>query len=170
MPGFRYISWSEYGDLAEALAKRVGEAGKKYDIVVGLARGGIPVSMVVSDRLGLRIDFLVVKSYRGIATRTSPKILSALGEQIKGKRVLVVDDLVDEGDTLASVSRHLSELGARTLETAVIFKKPWSKTEPTFYMQTTDKWVVFPFELNEVETLRKARHGRRVSRGETTRS
>jgi len=161
--GFRYISWSEYGNLAEALAKRVGESGKDYDLVVGLARGGIPVSMVVSDRLGLKVEFLMVKSYRGIAKRTSPKILSTLGGDISGKRILVVDDLVDEGDTLASVLRHLSKLEPRSLETAVIFRKPWSKTEPNFFVQTTDRWIVFPFELNEVETLRKARRRRRVS-------
>ena len=163
MRGFRYISWSEYGNLAEALAKRVGESGKDYDLVVGLARGGIPVSMVVSDRLGLKVEFLMVKSYRGIAKRTSPKILSTLGGDISGKRILVVDDLVDEGDTLASVLRHLSKLEPRSLETAVIFRKPWSKTEPNFFVQTTDRWIVFPFELNEVETLRKARRRRRVS-------
>jgi len=163
LPSFRYISWSEYGDLAEALAKRISAAGKKYDLVVGLARGGIPVSMVVSDRLGLRVDFLKVKSYRGIAKRASPKISSTLTEDIRGARVLVVDDLVDEGDTLASVLRHLSKSEPRTLETAVIFKKPWSKTEPNFFIETTDKWIVFPFELNEVKTLRKARGRGKVS-------
>ena len=163
MPGFRYISWSEYGDLAETLAKRVGESGRKYDLVVGLARGGIPVSMVVSDRLGLKVDFLIVKSYRGIGKRTSPKILSTISENISGKRVLVVDDLVDEGDTLASVTRRLSRLEPLTLDTAVIFKKPWSKIEPNYFVQTTEKWIVFPFELNEVETLRKASDGRKLS-------
>lgn len=163
MPGFRYVTWSEYGELAEALARRVGSANEKFDLVIGLARGGIPVSMVVSDRLGLDLDFMTVKSYHGIAKRATPKILPTLTEEIRGKRILVVDDLVDEGDTLASVLHHLRESEPRGLKTAVVFKKPWSKTEPDYFVETTDQWIVFPFELNEVETLRKVRDGEKSS-------
>src|SRR5262249_9804300 len=136
MPNFRYVSWSEYGNLAEALAEKVRAAGKKYDLVVGIARGGIPVAMVVSDHLDVKIDFINVKSYTDIAKRATPKILSTLTESIDGKSVLLVDDLVDQGDTMAYLARFLEEKKPRMLETAVLFKKPWSKTEPDYYLET----------------------------------
>jgi hypoxanthine phosphoribosyltransferase len=157
MTGFRYIGWAEYGKLTEALAEKIRSSGKIFDLVVGIARGGIPVAMVVSDRLGLKIDTITVKSYSGIAKRGSVRILSALTEDVKGKQVLVVDDLVDQGDTMSGVKGFLSEKGAKDVETAVLIKKPWSKTQPDYFLETADEWIVFPFELTEVNTLRKAR-------------
>src|SRR5271157_1028428 len=99
----------------------------------------MPVAMVVSDHLGVKIDFINVKSYDGIAQRSAPRILSTLTEGIAGKNVLVVDDLVDQGDTMETVKRYLEEKGPRLLEVAVLFKKPWTKFEPHYYLGVVDK-------------------------------
>jgi hypoxanthine phosphoribosyltransferase len=157
MTGFRYIGWAEYGNLTQALAEKVRSSGKTFDLVIGIARGGIPVAMVVSDYLGIEIDTITVKSYSGIGERGSIRILSTLIEDIKGKRVLLVDDLVDQGDTMIRLKGFLSEKGAKDVETAVLFKKPWSKIHPDYFLETAEEWVVFPFELSEVNRLRKAR-------------
>lgn len=154
MVEFRYVSWPEYGNLAEALAEKVRSSGKSFDLVIGIARGGIPVAMVVSDHLGIKIDFINVKSYRRIAERSSPRILSTLTESIEGKNVLLVDDLVDHGVTMDMVKQYLGELRPKLLESAVLFKKPWSKTEPDYYLEVVEKWIVFPFELSEVNRQR----------------
>jgi len=153
---YRYVSWSEYGNLAEALAEKVRSSGKKFDLVIGIARGGLPVAMVVSDHLDVRIDFINVKSYVGIAERATPKILSTLTQGIRGKNVLLVDDLVDHGDTMNVVREYLLGQGPELLEVAVLFKKPWSGVEPDYYLEVVDRWVVFPFELSEVNRLRVA--------------
>jgi len=150
MPNFRYISWSEYGNLAEALAEKVRANGKKYDLVVGIARGGIPVAMVVSDHLNVKIDFVNVKSYNDIGKRTAPRILSTLTEGVSGKDVLLVDDLIDQGDTMAFMKRYLNDQKPKSIETAVMFRKPWSTVEPDYYLESVSEWVVFPFELGEV--------------------
>ncbi len=157
MTEFRYINWPEYGNLAEALAEKVRSGGKKFDLVIGVARGGMPVAMVVSDHLGVKVDFVNVKSYSGITERSAPRILSTVTEDIKGKKVLVVDDLIDHGDTMQTVKHHLNEQGPELLEAAVLFKKPWSRTEPDYFLEVVDRWVVFPFELFEVNRLRGAK-------------
>ena len=156
MPKFRYISWPEYGNLALALAEKVRAKGKKYDLVVGIARGGIPVAMVISDHLNVKVDFVNVKSYSDIGKRSPPKILSTLTEGIQGKDILLVDDLVDQGDTLTLMKGFLSDQKPKTLETSVLFKKPWSKTQPDFFLEEVSEWVVFPFELGEMGRLRAA--------------
>ncbi len=150
MPNFRYISWSEYGNLTEALAEKIRATGKHYDLVVGIARGGIPVAMVVSDHLDVKIDFVNVKSYNDIGKRTAPRILSTLIEGVQGKDVLLVDDLVDQGDTLVFMKKFLADQKPRSLEAAVLFRKPWSKVEPEYFLETVSEWIVFPFELGEV--------------------
>ena len=157
MTKFRYIGWAEYGNLTEVLAEKVRSSEKAFDLVIGIARGGIPVAMVVADRLGVKIDTITVKSYSGIAERGSVRILSTLTEDIKEACVLLVDDLVDQGDTMIGVNGFLREKGAKVVETAVLFKKPWSKTHPDYFLETTEEWIVFPFELSEVNRLRKAR-------------
>jgi hypoxanthine phosphoribosyltransferase len=154
MTNFRYIGWSEYGNLTEALAEKVRAAGKEFDLVVGIARGGIPVAMVVSDHLDVRIDFINVKSYSDIGKRTPPRILSTLTASVEGKDILLVDDLVDQGDTMDYLKRYLIEQKPKSLETAVLFKKPWSKTEPDYFLETVSEWIVFPFELGEVSRQR----------------
>jgi uncharacterized protein len=156
MPNFRYISWSEYGNLAAALAEKVRANGKHYDLVVGIARGGIPVAMAVSDHLNVKIDFVNVKSYTDFGKRTVPRILSTLTEDIEGKDILLVDDLVDQGDTLTSMKKYLGDQEPRTIDTAVMFKKPWSKAEPDYFLESVTEWVVFPFELGEAARLRAA--------------
>jgi len=153
---YKYVSWPEYGNLAQSLAERVSAGGKKFDLVVGIARGGVPVAMVISDHLDIRIDFINVKSYFGIGERGTPKILSTLTEGIAGKNVLIVDDLVDQGDTMKAVKEYLSEQDPKLLEVAVLFKKPWTKFEPDYYVEVVDRWVVFPFELSEIDRLRIA--------------
>jgi len=156
MAAYRYVSWPEYGNLASALAEEVQSAGKRFDLVVGIVRGGMPVALVVSDHLDVKIDFINVKSYVGIGKRDVPRILSTLTEEITGKNVLVVDDLVDQGDTMKVVVEHLSAQSPKLLEVAVLFKKPWTKFEPDYYLEVVDRWVVFPFELSEVNRLRIA--------------
>lgn len=159
MPNFRYISWSEYGNLAEALAEKVRANSRHYDLVVGIARGGIPVAMVVSDHLNVKIDFVNVKSYNDIGKRTAPRILSTLVEGVEGKDVLLVDDLVDQGDTMVFLRKYLNDQKPKSLETAVMFKKPWSRVEPDYYLETVSEWIVFPFELGEVGRQRAAMEG-----------
>jgi hypoxanthine phosphoribosyltransferase len=156
MPKFRYISWSEYGNLADALGEKVRAAGKKYDLVVGIARGGLPVAMVVADHLDVKIDFVNVKSYSDVGKRSPPRILTTLTEKIDGKNILLVDDLVDQGDTMAFLKKYLADMKPAVLETAVMFKKPWSKTEPDYYLENVSEWIVFPFELGEIGRLRAA--------------
>jgi uncharacterized protein len=151
---FKYLSWPEYGNLAEALAEKVRSSGKQFDLVVGIARGGMPVAMVVSDHLGVRVDFINVKSYDRVGVRSAPRILSTLTEAVKGKNVLLVDDLIDQGDTLETVEHYLNQQGPQLLESAVLFKKPWSKVEPDFFLEVVDKWVVFPYELSEINRLK----------------
>ena len=153
MVKLRYMTWAEYGDLSAELVERVRRKAQPFDLVIGIARGGIPLAMVLSDELGVGIDIINVKSYGGIAKREEPKIVSTVTEEVKGKSVLVVDDLVDEGATMQTVLNHFRKDGVGVLKTAVLFKKPWSKFDPDFCLETLDDWVVFPWEKGEVRRI-----------------
>ena len=150
MARLRYIGWSQYGDLVTRLSEDVASSGERFDLVIGIARGGIPVAMVVADRLGTKVDFINVKSYTDVGERIKPKILSTITEKIAEKNVLVVDDLVDGGATMESISEYLMKEKPRSIKTAVLFTKPWSTFIPNFSLKVVDSWIVFPYERGEV--------------------
>jgi len=47
--------------------------------------------------------------------------------------------------------------GARAVMLASIFLKPWSRVRPNYFVEETDEWIVFPWELGEFEMLDKER-------------
>jgi len=116
--------------------------------------------MVVSDRLGAKVDFINVKSYGGIETRGKPKILSTITEDIRGEQVLLVDDIVDQGDTMHTVLEYLRTKGPAGVKTAALFTKPWSSVRPDYSLGVVESWVVFPYERGEVRRLRTRETGR----------
>src|SRR5438132_8095086 len=142
MVEFHYIDWTDYGKLVAELIERIRSREQIFDLIIGIARGGIPVAMVIADQLGVQIDFINVKSYTGVATRGKPRIISTLTEDVKGKRVLVVDDLIDEGDTMSTVLAYVKPRKPKSLSTAVLCKKPRSRHEPDYVLEHLAREVV----------------------------
>ncbi len=155
MAKFRYISWTSYGRLASELAEMVARSKIELELVIGIARGGIPLAMVLADQLGLKLDIINVKSYSGIAKRGRVAIVSTLTEDIKSRNLLLVDDLIDAGDTIETVTDFLSKREPKSIRTAVMFTKPWSRPRPDFSLDVLEEWVVFPWERGEVARLTK---------------
>lgn len=164
MAGLRYLGWDEYGRLTERLAAKVASHGRKFDLVIGIARGGVPVAMVVADRLGARMDYINVKSYDGIAKRSRPKILTTITQEVGGERVLLVDDIVDEGETMETVTEFLLGKHPEEVTTAALFTKPWSSMRPDISLGVVENWVVFPYERGEVKRLGAGWGGTRPAR------
>lgn len=74
--------------------------------------------------LPLRINLMTVSSYPGKSLKSQPaKVLQQQLSDVAGKHVLVVDDILDSGQTLATVSSILNELGAASVKTCVLLHK-----------------------------------------------
>ncbi len=155
-PKLLHISWDSYGKQSSVLAKKIKSSGRKYDLVIGIVRGGITLSLIIGDELDIAVDMLNIKSYLGIAKRTKPKIISTLGTDIKGKRILVVDDLVDEGETMVAVIKYLSKKSPSRIDTAALYTKPWSKFKPDFSLKVIREWAVFPWDRVGIKRIRKS--------------
>jgi uncharacterized protein len=154
LPRLNYVTWAQYGEMVTKLAETIASSSERFDLVIGIARGGMPVAMVIADTLGLRVDFLNVKSYTDVGERVKPKILSTITENITGKRVLVVDDLVDGGATMECITEYLTTQHPMSIKTAVLFTKPWSTFSPDYSLRVVDNWIVFPYERGEVKRSR----------------
>ncbi len=150
-----HVSWDEYNTLVERLALTVHESGFKFNQIICIARGGMRVGDVLSRIFELPLAILSTHSYaaeggtiRGelvIAehmTMTSPRL---------GDKVLLVDDMVDSGHTLAAVVGALpSRFPVITeLKSAVLWWKACSVFAPDFHVDylADNPWIHQPFEV-----------------------
>jgi hypothetical protein len=147
--GFLNITWEYYRELAFELAEKL--AGRDFDLIVAIARGGLTLSQLLSDCLSLPIASFTVKSYKDLTQTSEPVITHGLGATLEGKKVLLVDDVSDTGKTFLRGIKYLEELGAqkRNITTVSLHYKPHSVYKPDFFVSTTDKWVIYPYELHE---------------------
>jgi hypoxanthine phosphoribosyltransferase len=150
-----HVSWDQYNTLVERLALIVHESGYGFDQIVCIARGGLRVGDVLSRIYERPLAILSTHSYaaeggtvRGelvIAehmTMTSPRL---------GECVLLVDDMVDSGHTLALVHRTLPQRfpHIRSCRTAVLWWKACSVFKPDFWVEylPDSPWIHQPFEV-----------------------
>ncbi len=155
MSRFLVVTWSDIIEMIFELARRIYASGTRIDVVVAVLRGGYIVAKVLSDLLGIdRIATLEIKFYRGISDRAErPIVIQPMTMDIKDKVVLVVDDVADSGRTLEVAVNLVRLHGAKEVYTATLFVKPKSIVIPDYYVEQTDKWIVFPWEYGE--TLRQ---------------
>ena len=150
-----HVSWDQYNTLIERLALVVHESGYAFDQIICIARGGLRVGDVLSRIYERPLAILSTHSYAAEAgtvrgdlviaehmTMTSPKL---------GSRVLLVDDMVDSGHTLAKV---VDELPRRfphieALKSAVLWWKACSVFRPDFHVDylADNPWIHQPFEI-----------------------
>lgn len=81
--------------------------------------------------------------------RTHPVITQKIQGSIRNKNVLLVDDVSDTGESLLEIKKYLQSKDPRSLTVATIHIKPWSKFVPDYYVESTDAWIIYPWELYE---------------------
>jgi hypoxanthine phosphoribosyltransferase len=152
---FEIPSWHQIYELLLNLASTVRKTGFEPEIIVGVSRGGWPPARVMSDLLeNPKLANVAAEFYIGVAeTNGKPVITQPVSVSVKGKKVLVVDDVADTGESLRLVRSHLEEQGATEVKTATIYYKPWSVIIPDYYKKETRSWIIFPWERKE--TVRK---------------
>ena len=141
-----YLTWWQIDRAIFSLADKLREY--KPDVIVGIARGGLIPAVRLSHILGdIELKVIDVKFYTDINEHTEmPKITIPIYGDLKGKRVVIVDDVSDTGKTLEVVINEVKRLGAKEIKVACLAMKPWTSVVPDFYVFRTDKWIVFPWE------------------------
>lgn len=158
-----YISWSEYHHKIETLAVKVYQSNWQFNHIVCLAKGGLRVGDILCRLYDLPLAILSTASYGGKDNRDRGKIqfsqhLSSIHPL--GDRILLVDDLVDSGISLAESLNWLNyHYGDRITEirTAVIWYKSTSVQSPNYYVEylADNPWIHQPFEKYEQTPIDK---------------
>lgn len=119
----------------EQIRERAKEIGKQimkdYEgeevVLVGTLRGAVVWMADMMKEVtmeNLMIDFIVASSYSGTNTTGVVKISKDLTEDVTGKHVIVVEDIVDTGITLSKVLDYILAKGAKTVEICALLNKP----------------------------------------------
>ena len=148
LEGKEILTWETFGDAAEELAAQIHHSGFDPEILIAVARGGMIPGGALTYSLGVKLtDDINVEFYTDVQeTLPDPVLLAPMldTESIRNKRILIVDDVVDSGRTLALVLELLRGFEA-DVRSAVLYAKPTTVINPDFVWKATDKWIVFPW-------------------------
>jgi hypoxanthine phosphoribosyltransferase len=142
-----FVSFEEMASLCKDLAEQVKKDKFKPDVIIGVSRGGWIPARLISEHLGVEIlASISVKSYDGCKKQCQPYLFEELGLKIKGLEVLVVDEVVDSGESLEVAKEYLDSLSPSKVKFAALHCKPWAKFKPDYFAKQTEDWIVYPWE------------------------
>ena len=142
--GVLHVEWPLFGELSRALALKVS---REYDpdLVVGVATAGVVPGAVVAAMLGREFHSIVIsRKYHAEAVREIPAVLSSAPAEVRGKRVLIVDETCDSGETMRLAIGAIVNAGAREVRTAVEFRT--GTYQPDFHALATASTIVLPWD------------------------
>jgi len=136
----RYYPYEEFLKDIKKLAAMV----KGFDAYVAVARGGLTPAHFLAEANGVRrVHAISSVGYEGRKKLDRPTI-SQIPDLTGTKRVLVVEDIVDSGDTLAGVLAVLRERHPeKAFASAALFYKEGARVRPDFFVQYATEWIDF---------------------------
>jgi len=156
-----YISSKEIENICEKLGKQITKDYKNKDLlVICILKGSLLffADLIRQIRLPLKIDFVRLSSY-GDATESSGtvRINKDVSQDIKGKHILVIEDILDTGNTLDFLKRHLEASGPASLKICTLLDKPSRRKRPVqadYCGRTIDDKFVVGYGLDFQEKCR----------------
>ena len=135
----------------EQLAERVAELGReisadyrgKQPLFVGILRGWVMfyADLLRAVSVDCNMDFMCVSSYCGTSSTGEVRTMLDLRESIKGRHVIIVEDIVDTGLTLDYLMKNLKNRGAASIEICCLLDKPANRK-----VDMSPKYIGFQIE------------------------
>ncbi len=134
MPVEPLLSESEIRDRMAVLGRQIEDdyRDRPLTIVAVLTGSLIALADLIRQiRIPLRIALVQASSYRGATTSATTLVINeAFAPDVTGRDVLLLDDILDTGQTLAALVRHIQDRGARSVRTAVLLRKVGRQVVP----------------------------------------
>jgi uncharacterized protein len=143
--GILFVSWNDMHGLCRAIVKAA--AAFQPELILPIARGGLYAGTLISHML--RADVYPVRISRRVGdevVHAEPQWLIEPPELVKGKRVLVVDEISSTGETLKLVKDKVSAMGALAVRSAVLYAHSWGTEIPDYIGLISDALIVNPWD------------------------
>ena len=136
-----YYPYEEFKDDLKLLTEKIDQS---FDAILGIARGGLSMAQILGEYYDLR-EVYSINTIGYEDTHKNERVEIFNIPQLKSStKVLIVDDIVDSGDTLVAVLAVLQlKYPSVTFVTASIFYKKTAKITPTCYVKEPKGWIDF---------------------------
>ena len=150
-----YVSWNNIEEWTLKIRNMLVEDNFMPEIIIGIARGGLVPARMISDYLLIK-DLLSIKTeHWGLTATMDGKAILAgkLNHNLENKKVLLVDDITDTGESMKIAYEYLKSLNPKEIKTASMLYVNSSSYVPDYYGQgiTKDNWAWFVFPWNAYE-------------------
>lgn len=155
------VSENQIKEVCQKLGKQITkDYSNKAPLVVGLLKGCMPfmTELIKNIDLYIEIELMGVQSYHGGTQSTGDvKITRDLDVPVKGRDILIAEDIVDTAKTINVISKLLKYRGAASVEVVTLLDKPLGRVvdfTPKYVGVTIPKEFVVGFGLDYDEKYR----------------
>ncbi|HEC96056.1 MAG TPA: phosphoribosyltransferase [Euryarchaeota archaeon] len=154
----RFVTWEDIVRWVKDVAEKIRNSGYKPDVIVALARGGWIPGRLLCDHLLVKDLYSLKTEHWGItATRDGKaKVVHDVPVSLKDKRVLIMDDITDTGQSLSLALEHVKKHNPAEVKTAAMLHITHSKFVPDYFSEEVpaEDWTWFIFPWNYYEDMR----------------
>ncbi len=133
-----------YAEFREDLQLLIAKIDQPFDAILGIARGGLSMAQMLGEYYNIREIYAInTIGYEDTEQKASVEVFN-IPDLKSSKSVLLVDDIVDSGETLIATLEVLSKQYPKiTFLTASLFYKKTAKITPTWYIKEPKGWIAF---------------------------
>lgn len=151
----KLVSWNEVVDWARDLSEKVEASGYRPDVVVAIARGGFVPARLVCDFLLVENLISLQSQHWTEAAKVEEKALIKYPYtlDLNGGKVLIVDDIVDTGDSVLLAKEFIGKnWNVSDVRVAVLqWISPVAKFKPDYYSMEVREWIWFQYPWTRLE-------------------
>ena len=136
-----YYPYNEFKQDLKTLTQKIDQT---FDTLIPISRGGLSMGQMLGEYYDIREVYAINTIGYDDTQKLDEVRVFHVPDLSKAQKVLVVDDIVDSGDTLVEVLKVLKEqYPLVTFFTASIFYKPTAIMEPTWWVKEPQGWIEF---------------------------
>ena len=133
------MDWPTIENELKELSKKITTP----QIIIGITRGGIIPARCLSSILGVKSMHCIGVAKIG----EERKVITEILEDLKGKNILLVEDMLESGKSIIVAKKYLESKGAK-VKTACLYIMPQSEIIPDYYLKKVKEVQNFPWEKN----------------------
>ncbi len=149
------VAWDDIVSWTRSLAEKIKSSGYRPDLVVAVARGGFVPARLLCDFLLIDNLISIQSQHWTEAAKAEDKAVIKFPYKLdlRGKKVLLVDDIVDTGESLSLAKEFITQnWNADEVKIAVLqWISPVAKFKPDFYHLEVKEWIWFQYPWTRLE-------------------
>ncbi len=142
-----YYGYDEFRVDVNNLASKL--QNENFEAIIGIARGGLLLTQFLAIKLNLRDVFTINSILYDDMTKKESGAVFNIPDLSSYKKVLIVDDIVDSGETMQNIVEILTtKFPSTEFKIASLFYKKTATTQPDFMEKEATAWIDFFWEVD----------------------